>query len=279
VGRNRTPEAITVTTDLGSASIETDPDNRDGYLLVIDGAQQSYVDLGDPTNLDFEYCRWIGHAISALPAGSLRVLHLGGGGLTLPRYVSATRPGSRNTVVELDAKLVDLVRARLPWGPGIRVRIGDARTAVAGMPPASFDVVISDVFAGARTPGPLTTLEFLAQTRQALVPTGMFCANIADQSPFEYARRYLAGVAATYPEVAVLADPAVWRGRRFGNFVAVAGACVPNDLAWRVRNDPWAARVASSTELQRFLAGAVPFTDADSPGSPEPPEGVFSPPR
>lgn len=278
MGRRRSPARVTATTLLGQASIEADPGNPDGYLLLVDGAQQSYVDLADPTNLEFEYVRWIAHALDELPPGPLRVLHLGGGALTLPRYCTATRPGSRSTVVELDGQLVDFVRGQLPWGPGIRVRIADGRAELATVPAASFDVVISDVFAGARTPGRLTSQEFIALARAALVPDGLFVANIADESPFGYARRYVAGVRAGFPAVAALADPAVWRGRRFGNFVVLAGSAIPQDVAHRARNDPWPARMVWGPELQRFCGNAVPFTDADAPGSPEPPPGIFSPP-
>ena len=82
----------------------------------MDGAPQSHVDLDDPRYLEFEYMRRLGHLVDlAAPAGEpLRVLHLGGGGLTLARYVAATRPGSEQLAVEADAALVELVRRRLP---------------------------------------------------------------------------------------------------------------------------------------------------------------------
>ena len=98
-------------------------------MLLIDGVPQSHVDLEDPRYLDFEYVRRIGHVIDeTAPAGQpLRVLHLGAGALTLARYVAATRPGSRQLAVEVDAALVDLIRLRLPLDAKVRVRVGDAR--------------------------------------------------------------------------------------------------------------------------------------------------------
>jgi len=138
---------------LGSAEIVPDLDRTDAWLLFIDGVPQSGVDLSDPGYLEFEYVRRIGHvADQAFPAGEpLRALHLGGGALTLPRYLAHTRPGSRQLVAELDDALTDLVRAHLPLPArhGIRVRAADAREVVESVRAASYDLVISDVFAGA----------------------------------------------------------------------------------------------------------------------------------
>src|SRR5215475_4731567 len=130
-----------------------DPDRPRAWTLLVGSTPQSYVDLDDPRYLEFEYMRRIGHLLDlARPDGvPLRVLHLGGGALTLARYVAATRPGSAQLAVDDDADLVDLVRERLPLRqPGrrgsardagrIRVRVGDARDVLADLADASFDV-------------------------------------------------------------------------------------------------------------------------------------------
>src|SRR6201996_1261284 len=93
-----------------------DPDRPRAWTLLVGSTPQSYVDLDDPLYLDFEYVRRIGHLLDlAAPAGQpLRVLHLGGGALSLARYVAATRPGSPQLAGELDAALVDLIRLPLP---------------------------------------------------------------------------------------------------------------------------------------------------------------------
>ena len=154
----------------GEAVLRPDPDLVDGWVLFLDGAQQSHVDLVDPKNLAFEYVRRVGHVIDLLPPGPLRVVHLGGGAMTLARYVSATRPGSRNLIVECDGPLVELVREVLPWPREyrIRVRTADARAALEELPDESADLLVLDVFAGARTPGRLTSLEAFGQIRRVL---------------------------------------------------------------------------------------------------------------
>src|SRR3954447_609461 len=156
----------------GTAELLGDADRGGSWMLLVDDTPQSHVDLEDPTHLEFEYVRRIGHALdlAAPPSAPLDVIHLGGGALTLPRYVAVTRPGSRQRVVEIDQRLTDLVREHLPLprGPRIRVRPDDARAGLAAQHTHSADVAICDVFAGARTPAHLTSAEFAAEVHRAL---------------------------------------------------------------------------------------------------------------
>src|SRR5271167_439682 len=163
-GRRPTPTpADSVDEAYGRAELLRDADRRNAWMLLVDGVPQSHVDLDDPGYLDFEYVRRLGHLIDTHPAAAtLHVLHLGAGALTLARYVAATRPGSPQLAVELDAALLDLLRSRLPLpgartGGRIRVRVGDARAVLEQLPAGTFDVIIADVFAGGRTPAHLTS--------------------------------------------------------------------------------------------------------------------------
>jgi spermidine synthase len=257
-----------------------DPDRDTAWTLLLDGAPQSHVDLADPTHLEFEYVRRMAAAIDlTAPAGEpLRVLHLGGGALTLPRYVAATRPGSAQRVVEIDRPLVELVRRALPWDRSarIRVRVGDARAALATMHDAGYDLVVVDVFAGARTPAHLASVEFAREVARVLAPAGRLVANVADGPPLRYARAQVATIRAALPQACLIADAAVLRGRRFGNLVVVAGRTPPPipELTRRAAGDWFPGRV--ETDLDRFTGGAVPVADADAVASPAPPEGLFS---
>ena len=264
----------------GIAELTPDPDRPGGWTLLLDGAPQSHVDLGDPTHLEFEYVRRMAAAIDLLtpPGAPLRVLHLGGGALTLPRYVAATRPGSPQRVVEVDGPLVDLVRSALPWDPRakIRVRVGDAREAVTGMRDEGYDVVIVDVFAGARTPAHLASVEFVREVARVLAPAGWLIANVADGPPLTYARTQVATIRSVLPQACLVADAAVLRGRRFGNLVVLAGRTPPPvaELSRRAAGDWFPGRV--ETDLDRFTGGRRPATDVDAVASPAPPEGLFS---
>jgi hypothetical protein len=279
----RTPaEPATAHTGTGLARLLPDTDHPDAYLLTVEGTPQSYVDLDDPAHLEFEYVRRLAHlADLAFPdTAPIDALHLGGGALTLPRYLAHTRPASRQLAVEIDTALTDFVRTHLPLDKRarIRVRAADAREALTTLKPASQDLIISDVFAGARTPAHLTSLEYVQLGAAALRETGLYAANLADGAPLRFARAQAATLAAVYPHCALIAEPAVLRGRRFGNLV-LAAAHRPLPLAALTRKvaaDPFPARVLADEDLRQWIAGAAPVTDATAVDSPEPPAGAFT---
>ncbi|HKN99369.1 MAG TPA: fused MFS/spermidine synthase, partial [Pseudonocardiaceae bacterium] len=162
MSRRRDPVRARTEVTTGIAEVVTDPDLPGGRTLLVDGTPQSHVDLDDPAHLVFEYARRIGHVVDLMPDGPLRALHLGGGGLTLPRYVAATRPGSGQQVVEVDGALLDLVRRELPLGRSTRMRLrtGDARDVLATVPAGAFDLLVVDVYAAGRMPARLASVEF-----------------------------------------------------------------------------------------------------------------------
>jgi spermidine synthase len=266
---------------LGSAELVPDLDRTDSWLLFVDGVPQSGVDLADPGYLEFEYVRRIGHVADlAFPPGeALRALHLGGGALTLPRYLAHTRPGSRQLVAELDDALTGLVRERLPLPAGhrIRVRAADARAVAESVREGSYDLVIADVFAGAVTPPHLTTAEFAAATARALRPGGVYAVNIAagpapaaETAPrrphdgLDAARSAVATIRSVYSQTCTVAEPSVLRGRRRGNLVIFASdQPLPEAaLSRAAAADPFPARLVAGEELRRFIAGAPVVTDA-----------------
>ncbi|WP_175411783.1 spermidine synthase [Streptomyces sp. TRM64462] len=267
--------------DGGTAKLMPDIDRRRAWLLTVDGAPQSYVDLDDPTHLEFEYARRLAHVVDgAADAGApLDAVHLGGGALTLPRYVAATRPGSRQDVVEADLGLLALVTEHLPVpeGSGIAVHGADARAWLEAAPADSADLVVGDVFGGSRTPAHLTSVEYAREVERVLRPDGTYAANLADGAPFTFLRSQLATLAAVFAELALIAEPAVLRGRRFGNVLLVASHA-PVDtavLARRTAADPFPARVEHGTSLARLVGGAALVRDVDAVASPEPPDGAF----
>jgi spermidine synthase len=293
--------------DFGAAELLRDADRASGWILLVDGTPQSYVDLDDPQYLDFEYVRRLGHLIdlAAEPEVPLRVLHLGGGGLTLARYVAATRPGSTQLAVDADAALVEFVRERLPLdqpprrsvnrrpdrpmaGAGrpsrtgqrgrITVRIGDARAVVGQLPAQSFDVVLADLFCGGRTAAHLTSVEFAQEARRVLAADGVFAVNVGDGPPLAHARARVASLRQVFVHVGLIADAGVLKGRRFGNLVLAASQReLPVDrLERRAAGDPFPGRLVGGDELDKFVAGAKPITDADAEASPAPPSEVIN---
>src|SRR5690625_2785715 len=169
-----------------------DADRPDSWLLLVDGTPQSHVDLSDPGYLDFEYVQRIGHTadLVAAPGAPIRALHLGAGALTLARYVAATRPGSRQRAVDVNPRLIELVRESLPWDrrSDLRVAVGDARTWLAQRRGGSADLIVSDVFAGAQTPAALTSVEFFAEADRVLDAGGVCAANVGDGRRLRHVR-------------------------------------------------------------------------------------------
>ncbi len=244
------------------------------YLVRVDGADQSHVDLDDPTRLEFDYVRRMGDVLDAWqPVGDpVRIVHVGGAAMTLPRYVAATRPRSSQIVLEPAAELTDLVRSELPLPrrSGIKVRPVDGRSGTTDLRDDSADLVILDAFDGARVPADLVTAEFFASVARVLGDGGWFLLNLTDRAPFVWARRVVAGLRTVFPELMVSAEPATLRGRRFGNLLVVASrAPVPvAELRQRAASSPAPYRVLDAAQVSSSLGGGAPFTDDDTEPSP-----------
>ncbi len=276
-----------------------DPDSTTGVTLLVNGVPSSHLDLADPGFLSFEYMQQMAAVLDAVPAGPLRVVHLGAAGCAMARWVEHQRPESRQIGVDLDARLLELVREwfTLPRAPRLRLRAGDAREQLASLPSGSTDVVIRDVFAGDTTPPHVATTEFVQEVLRVLRPGGLYLANCADRPPLAHVRRELAGLAdartatapaSPWPHLAVLSEPALLKGRRYGNLVLALVAASPAEttvrgaadgspvvslddaaLARRLRSLAVPARLLTGTDLETFVAGAQPLTDPPSP-SPSP---------
>ncbi|MFD8792858.1 spermidine synthase, partial [Streptomyces vinaceus] len=167
-------------------------------------------------------------------------------------------------------------RRRPPRG-GPRVRAVDARAGLAKVPDGWADLVIADVFSGARTPAHLTSAEFLDDVRRALAPGGWYVANLADGPPLAHLKGQIATAASRFEHLALAADPVVWRAKRFGNAVLVAAdrELPVAEFTRRVASDPHPGRVEHGRALADFAGGAAPVADASAVASPEPPPSVF----
>ncbi len=285
MGRKRAPKNVPVEpetsadgpvagifrTDTGTAELIPDGDNPNGWLLMLNGVQSSHVDLADPLRLDFEYMRWIMALVQdRWPATEkLRTLSLGGAACSMPRYLVAAYPNSRNVVVEIDSKLADYVRGwfDLPRAPLMKIRVGEAREVTESLTESSRDLIIRDVFAGAKTPFPLTTAEFTAAAKKVLIPGGVYVVNCGDSPALAVARREASTIAAAFKHTAIIADPPMLKGRRSGN-VIIAGSDAPlGDGAGLPRillGGAMPAQLWDDGKVRQFGRSAVVLTDAES---------------
>jgi spermidine synthase len=251
----------------GVAALVPDDDGRRGWTLYVNGMESSHVDLDDPTRLDFEYMRWMAALIDARWQGedAPRVVHLGGGGCTLPRYLRARLPRARQVVVEIDAGVLELAKQAfgLRSGPRFRLVVAEARTAITEQTPASCDLVVRDAFTGSDVPDHLRTQQFTAAVARALGTDGVYLVNLADGELLAAARREAATLLTAFEHVALVAEPGQLHGRRYGNVVLAGSAAAMPAAAWarQLACDPIRARLLDGEQLWRFASGRLPFTD------------------
>ena len=214
--------------------VELTDDGAGRYTLWVDGAASSPLYPTDPRRLDFEYLQWMAAAVGAClgEATRLRALHLGAGACALAWHWDVTRPGSRQVAVEIDAELAALVRGwfALPRSPRLRIQVGDAAQVIQTRRDESADVVVRDVFDAGVTPPAVCSPEFHAQVSRVLAPGGVYLANVASGPGVAALQAEVGLVAGTFPHVAVIAEAAMLRGRRFANSV-ILGSTAPLDPA------------------------------------------------
>ncbi|MCU1541928.1 MAG: spermidine synthase [Arthrobacter sp.] len=260
--------------DTGDCELVADQDNSTGWLLRINGVMSSHIDLADPLFLDFEYMRWIAALVeSRWPPDTrpkLRALHLGGGACSLARYFHAAYPEARQVVVELDGRLAEYVRGwfDLPKAPLLRLRVGEAREVTESLTPETRDVIIRDVFAGSVTPRPLTTREFAAHAKRVMAPGGIYVVNSGDAPDLRNAREDAATIVDAFEHTTLIADPAMLKGRRYGNMV-MAGSDHPFEddprLARRLLGGAMPAHIWNDAKVRAFAAGAPVRRDPLTP--------------
>ncbi len=247
-------------------SIEVDDERASGRILVLDDLRHSYVDLDDPTHLDFWYTRRLAEAIDVVGSAArdepLRVVHIGGGALTVPTWTQTTRPGSDQTVFEIDDELIDLVVAEFDrsTGPdaGLDVIAGDARLSLADVPDASVDVVLGDAFGSRAVPWHLATQEFVEDVARVLRPDGLYALNVIDGAGLDFLRAEAATVASVFAHVEVVLGASAAEGR-LGNSVIVAS----DSAIDRSRFDPDGGRFVD--DLDAFTVGADVLVDDFAP--------------
>lgn len=203
------------------ANVLHDPARPSGRVLQLDTLRHSYVDLDDPTYLDFRYIRLFSVVADTLGDGPIDALHIGGGGFTFPRYLAATRPGGDNVVIEIDDELVRIAEDHLGLvGGDIEVVVSDARQVVRRQPAERFDLVVGDAFGGLSPPWHLTTAEFISDIARVMQPGGIYVLNVIDGGPLDFARAETATLLAEFDHVALVVPR--FSGRGPANYVLIA---------------------------------------------------------
>jgi hypothetical protein len=246
------------------------PDEHEGgHVLEIAGHIQSHVDLARPRHIRYEYLRRMANVLDLLaPAGQpIEVLHLGAGALTLPRYLQATRPGSAQTVVDIDRELVSFVTAELPLPEGTLLTsiVDDARDAVHALAGRAFDAVVLDIYAGVDTAPHLTGRDFYTELLGLLAPTGVLLVNVGDETGLHFLADQACELEAACIDARLtgawtLADASMLERLSYGNAVLAAGGL----LGGRLSGDgqAWEGAVVEKDGLKTRLTAAGPHPAA-----------------
>lgn len=252
--------------------VETVSADGSERLLHMDTLRHAYVDLDDPTRLEFAYTKLLGDVTDALAPHSapIAVLHIGGGGFSLPRYVEATRPGSVNRVLELDPLVLDIARRELGLTTSDRlsVAVGDGRLSLRDEPDDTYDLAIGDAFAGPAVPWHLTTTEFVRDIQRVLRPGGIYVANIIDYPPLELARAQLATFADVFDHVGLYGPVSRLEGTRGGNVILLASnEPLPREAILRTNlsREGSAHLATSGAEISSFIEFAPVLRDDFAP--------------
>ncbi|MCU0539014.1 MAG: fused MFS/spermidine synthase [Desulfobacterales bacterium] len=176
-------------------------------------AKQSAMYLDSPSDLALSYTRYFRLAEHFVP-GMRRILVLGGGGFSFPKFALAAYPELTLDVVELDPGIVALARDyfELKDDPRQRILAQDARTFL-NRNRETYDVVLSDTFnSHYAIPFHLATREAAERMKAALAPGGVVMVNLISALAGERGRFFCAlraTYAAVFPTVLVFAvdDP------------------------------------------------------------------------
>jgi spermidine synthase len=252
------------------ASIVPDEERPSGRLLRLDRLSHSYVDLEDPTFLEFNYTQMFADALTTIhPGEPLDALHIGGGGFSMPRYIEALRPGSSSLVLELDPSLVEIARDELglETSGNLRVEVGDARLSLDRQPADVYDVVIGDAFGGVAVPWHLTTIEVVEQVQRTLRADGTYLLNVIDYPPLGFARAETATLQEVFEHVAVIALPERIARVEGGNLILVASdAPIDVDgISAAIADREGEQIVATGAVLDTFVGDARVLTDDFAP--------------
>lgn len=248
-------------------------------LMATDpGYSQSGMYLDAPAELYFRYTRY--YALGPLFApGARRVLMLGGGGYSVPKWLLA-RPGPlahcddmRLTVVELDPAMTATARRwfALQDDPRLTVRHEDAR-AFLNRQKEQYDLVFVDVFnSHYAVPFQMGTREAAAALRRAVAPGGVLLMNVISAVEGEDGRLFQSiynALRSAFAHVRVYCVGGTARPRDVGNLMLAAFAGEPDgaaEAAWEKSASPALLALLRTRYRGRLDFATLPLTDDFAP--------------
>jgi len=159
-------------------------DDRGMRTLLFEkgGVRQSVVKVGDPDHIELPYARTmpVGLALVKKPQ---RVLIVGLGGGTIPRFLHKHYPQTTIDVVEIDPEVVHVAKKFFSFREDstMHAYVDDGRRFIERCR-EPYDVIFLDAFGSEEIPYDLATREFLQAVRRALTPQGVAVGNVWSRS-------------------------------------------------------------------------------------------------
>lgn len=143
---------------------------------------QSRMLRADPHALVLDYTRLMMAGLLLQPAPR-RLLMIGLGGGSLPKYCHRHLPGADITVVEINPHVIEMREAFFvpPDGERFRIVCDDGAAFVAGGAAARFDLLVVDGFTYDGQPEVLSTPAFYADCRSMLADDGVLVVNLHNE--------------------------------------------------------------------------------------------------
>ena len=169
--------------------ITADPENPSQRAMFLDKLKHSDFDTANPLNLCYDY-HWIYESVvnaTVVSNTPVSALVLGGGAYAFPRYLEASRPGSRIEVCEIDPAVTKAAYAACGLASNTTIRSInlDARVFVGGlcgqgaMGPR-YDFVFGDFLNDYSIPYQMTTVEFTRMVASLMTEDGLYMVNLID---------------------------------------------------------------------------------------------------
>jgi ubiquinone/menaquinone biosynthesis C-methylase UbiE len=236
------------------------------YVLTLDGDPNSVVNLDNPAELDLRYPRWIADSLNARYPGKkpLDGVFVGGGAFSLPRWLNASRPGSKSTVLEIDGGTVELDEEKLGLrtSPDLEVKVGDARVTMLDVPSDSADVVVGDAFSGLTVPWHLTTAEWLQEVKRVLKPGGLYAMNLVDNTPLEFLKSEASTFLDAFTDVRMI-TPVDASGEPIEGNTVLLGSM--KQMPESIGSSAYEARTFQRSEVKALAADAESLSDDYAP--------------
>lgn len=163
-------------------------DNNQGYrFLMFNETQQTVMQKSAPAKHIWPYTRLMDYSVEKYKPDASKILLIGLGGGTIPKYSLANRNNVAFDAVDIDPEVIRVAEDyfNLPADSRLNKIAADGRMFLKGKE-KQYDVIMVDAYNRLGIPFHLTTKEFFETIAQALKPGGIVIFNVVSSIEGEY---------------------------------------------------------------------------------------------